>query len=134
MTNVQARDTLIGQVLTLWAASAYSAVPIYWHGGPQPTLDNLDEFVYGSVIFRAAEQASIDMIPETRLVGGLKLTFFRKEPNGDRRSQELAEYLCDRLAYLDLSGVVTTTPGPLGGEGHDGWYSTTWEVPFWFYK
>jgi hypothetical protein len=133
-TNIQARDALVTEVLSQWAASSFAPVPIHWVGGPPPAIDTVSEFVYASVNFLAAEQASVETTPLTRVRGSLKLTFFRKEPNGDRRSQEQAEYLCDALAHRTLGGVQTATPTPMGLETHDGWYSTTWGVPFWFHK
>jgi hypothetical protein len=133
-TNIQARDAIITEVIVQWAASAYAAVPLFWEAGPSPELDSLSEFVYGAVSTLHAEQASISETPLTRVHGVLRLTFLGKEPNGDRRPNQMAETLCDLLKHRNLSGVQTTTPTPDGREAHDGWYSTTWTVPFWHHK
>lgn len=133
-TNIQARDAIITEVLAQWAASAYSAVPIYWEAGPAPAIDTLTEFVSASVSMIHAEQASISETPLTRVRGALTVTFFGKEPYGDRRPNQMAEALCDSLKHRNLSGVQMTTPTPDGHEAHDGWYSTTWVVPFWHHK
>jgi hypothetical protein len=133
-TNIQARDALVTETLTRWAASTFSAVPVYWEAGPPPAIDTLVEFVYASVTFVHAEQASIEAVPITRVQGTLNLTFFGKEPNGDRRPAEMAEFLCDALKHRNIGGVATSTPRPAGKEDHDGWYSTNWAIPFWHHK
>ena len=133
-TNIQARDAIITELLAQWAASAYSAVPIYWEAGPPPPIDTLSEFVFASVSTIHAEQASISETPLTRVNGVLNMTFFGKEPYGDRRPNQMAETLCDSLKHRNLSGVQMTTPTPDGREAHDGWYSTTWAIPFWHHK
>lgn len=133
-TNIEARDALVTEVIAKWAASAYSAVPVFWEAGPAPAIDTLSEFVYASISTVFAEQASIAAAPLTRVNGVLKLTFFGKEPNGDRRPNQMAETLCDALMHRNLSGVQTATPTPDGREAHDGWYSTSWSVPFWHHK
>ena len=134
ITNIQARDALVTEVLALWAASAFSTVPVYWLAGPPPAIDSITEFVYASVTFVYAEQASIEAVPITRVMGSLNLTFFGKEPNGDRRPAQMAETLCDALKHRNIGGVTTATPVPAGKEAHDGWYSTNWSVPFWHHK
>ena len=134
MTNVQARAALVTEIATIWSASPFATVPLYWVGGPAPDVDAGDSYAVASVVFDAAVQASIERHPLTRVSGVARITGFKKNPGGDLYAQEMVEHLSTALAHRALGDLQMATPTPLGDEEHDGWYSSTWGVPFWFHK
>lgn len=134
MTNVQARAALIGEIAAIWSASPFAAVPLYWIGGPEPDVDAGDRYAVASVVFDAAVQASIERHPLTRVSGIARITAFKKLPGGDLATHEMVEYVSAAMAHRSVGELQTTTPRPLGDEAHDGWYSSTWGIPFWFHK
>lgn len=136
-TYTQARDLLVAELNTAWAAT-YPSVPIFYENTLSVDLDTVgDMFVKVSIDFEDAFQSDIDLdpVPGHQVEGAMTLTMFLKEGRGSRSVYQVFDFVANNLTLRPLvNSVHLGVPSPGRKMSKDGWVTHEFFVPFSFYS
>lgn len=134
MTHNEAR-TLIITALDTALQTTLPTLPVFYENVSRVPMDTVgNAFLKVELDFTGSKQASIEITPLTRNDGELCLWHFQKEGTGTSALLARVDAINAEMKYLTLAGLQLCAPYPGRKEGHDGWFSQEWCIPFWFHS
>lgn len=131
-TYVQARDSLVARINTALTADHPTLRVFYENTDMVDTNTVGDRFLVVAIDFLAARQATMESVPQQRVLGEVTFRLLVKDGRGTRETLQMFDYLTTLLRHQFMGGVYTLTPFPGKKMARDGWSSFDLRVPFHF--